>query len=92
PRAITDILEAVDAVERTHEPYWSLDFKSELHEHLTPAPNTLTGFLTIMRGCNHRCTYCIVPQTRGPEVSRSLGSILVEAKAMQENGVQELYL
>lgn len=92
PGAITDILSAVDSVEKNREPFWSLDFKDDLHKHLTPAPDTLTGFLTIMRGCNHRCTYCIVPQTRGPEVSRSLGSILHEARAMQENGVQELYL
>lgn len=92
PGAITDILSAVESVEKNHEPFWSLDFKDDLHEHLTPAPDTLTGFLTIMRGCNHSCTYCIVPQTRGPEVSRSLESILLEARAMQENGVQELYL
>jgi tRNA-2-methylthio-N6-dimethylallyladenosine synthase len=92
PGAITDILSALEAVENTHQPYWSLDFKGELHEHLTPPPNTLTGFLTIMRGCNHHCTYCIVPQTRGPEVSRSLESILHEAEAMRENGVQEIYL
>ncbi len=92
PGAITDILSAIDAVNTTHQPFWSLDFKTELHEHLTPAPHTLTGFLTIMRGCNHRCTYCIVPQTRGPEVSRSLESILHEARAMQESGVQEIYL
>ncbi len=92
PGAITDILSAIEAVERDHEPYWSLDFKEELHEHLTPAPNTLTGYLTIMRGCNHHCTYCIVPQTRGPEVSRSLESILLEASAMQAAGVQEIYL
>jgi tRNA-2-methylthio-N6-dimethylallyladenosine synthase len=92
PGAITDILSAIEAVGRTHEPFWSLDFKEELHEHLTPAPDTLTGFLTIMRGCNHHCTYCIVPQTRGPEVSRSLESILHEANAMRARGVQEIYL
>jgi tRNA-2-methylthio-N6-dimethylallyladenosine synthase len=92
PGAITDILQAIEAVETERAPYWSLDFKEDLHTHLTPAPHTLTGFLTIMRGCNHHCTYCIVPQTRGPEVSRSLESILVEAQAMQEAGVQEIYL
>ncbi len=92
PGAITDILDAIEAVDRTHEPFWSLEFKDDLHTHLTPAPDTLTGFLTIMRGCNHNCTYCIVPQTRGPEVSRSLESILHEARAMQQNGVQEIYL
>ena len=92
PGAITDILNAIDAVAENRQPYWSLDFKDELHEHLTPPPATLTGFLTIMRGCNHNCTYCIVPQTRGPEVSRSLESILHEARAMQRSGVQEIYL
>jgi len=92
PGAITDILKAIETVDRAHEPFWSLEFKEELHTHLTPAPDTLTGFLTIMRGCNHHCTYCIVPQTRGPEVSRSLESILQEARAMQQNGVQEVYL
>ncbi len=92
PGAITDILDAIEAVDRTREPFWSLEFKDDLHTHLTPAPNTLTGFLTIMRGCNHNCTYCIVPQTRGPEVSRSLESILHEARAMQQNRVQEIYL
>jgi tRNA-2-methylthio-N6-dimethylallyladenosine synthase len=92
PGAITDILKAIEAVEARGESFWSLDFKDELHSHLTPPPNTLTGFLTIMRGCNHHCTYCIVPQTRGPEVSRSLESIMHEARAMHENGVQEIYL
>lgn len=92
PGAITDILSAIEAVETRGEAFWSLDFKDDLHSYLTPAPNTLTGFLTIMRGCNHHCTYCIVPQTRGPEVSRSLESIMHEARAMQAAGVQEIYL
>ncbi|WMT55933.1 tRNA (N6-isopentenyl adenosine(37)-C2)-methylthiotransferase MiaB [Truepera radiovictrix] len=92
PGAITDILKAIEAVETRGESFWSLDFKDDLHSYLTPPPNTLTGFLTIMRGCNHHCTYCIVPQTRGPEVSRSLESIMHEARAMQAAGVQEIYL
>jgi tRNA-2-methylthio-N6-dimethylallyladenosine synthase len=53
---------------------------------------TLTGFVTIMRGCDHHCTYCIVPQTRGPEVSRPLGAILHEARAMRAQGVEEVVL
>lgn len=92
PGAITDILPAIDALQTGKEQFTSLEFRESLHEYLTPAPNTLTGFLTIMRGCNHRCTYCIVPQTRGPEVSRSVESILHEAEQMQKNGVQEIYL
>lgn len=92
PGAITDVLPAIEAVEGGQENYWNLDFRDDLHGYLTPAPHTLTGFLTIMRGCNHHCTYCIVPQTRGPEVSRSVESILHEAQEMQKAGVQEIYL
>ncbi len=92
PGAITDILPAIEAIDSGQAEYWNLAFKDELHEYLTPAPSSLTGFLTIMRGCNHHCTYCIVPTTRGPEVSRSVESIMHEAEQMKANGVQEIYL
>jgi tRNA-2-methylthio-N6-dimethylallyladenosine synthase len=92
PGAITDILPAIEALEAGQEQFESLRFKDDLDTYITPAPNALTGFLTIMRGCNHHCTYCIVPTTRGPEVSRPLEAIMQEAKAMQQNGVQEIYL
>ena len=92
PGAITDILPAIEAVEKNGQSYESLAFKGDLPTYITPAPNTLTGFLTIMRGCNHNCTYCIVPTTRGPEVSRPVDAIMKEAHMMQEAGVQEIYL
>jgi len=96
PGAITDLLSALgeyislrggerEMVER-------LGFEPELHDLLPPPPAGLAGFLTIMRGCNHHCTYCIVPDTRGPEVSRSLTSVLAEAKAMRAAGVEEVTL
>lgn len=92
PGAITDIAPAVEALERGRTRYESLAFKDDLHTYRPPPPDALTGYLTIMRGCNHHCTYCIVPTTRGPEVSRPAESILAEAQAMVEAGVQELYL
>ncbi len=91
PGAITDILPAVESLEG-QERYRSLRFKGDLAAHITPAPHALTGFLTIMRGCNHHCTYCIVPETRGPEVSRPVEAIMLEAEAMREAGVQEITL
>lgn len=91
PGAITDILPAIDALD-SEKNYQSLEFKSDLSTYITPAPDALTGFLTIMRGCNHHCTYCIVPTTRGPEVSRPVAAIMQEARAMREAGVQEIYL
>ncbi|HLR47354.1 MAG TPA: tRNA (N6-isopentenyl adenosine(37)-C2)-methylthiotransferase MiaB [Deinococcales bacterium] len=92
PGAITDIVPAVAALEGGAGDYESLEFKDDLVTHITPASGSLTGFLTIMRGCNHHCTYCIVPSTRGPEVSRPLEAILQEAEAMRQAGTEELYL
>ena len=92
PGAITEILPAVQAVESGRATYQSLAFRDDLDTYIPPAPDALTGFLTIMRGCNHHCTYCIVPQTRGPEVSRPVDSILKEAHGMRTAGVQEIYL
>jgi len=92
PGAITDIVPAVEALGRGAERYESLRFKTDLDTLIPPAPDALTGFLTIMRGCDHHCTYCIVPQTRGPEVSRPVASILAEAEAMRDAGVQEVML
>ena len=102
PGAITDIVPAIAELEAKRnrsaagEPprIDRLSFRSDLVGHLTPPPpdGTLTGFLTIMRGCDHHCTYCIVPQTRGPEVSRPLAAIVHEAKAMLERGVVEVVL
>lgn len=91
PGAITDILPALEALTGGGT-FSSHEFKPDLQHHITPAAPGLTGFLTIMRGCNHHCTYCIVPQTRGPEVSRPVGAILQEAHALQAAGAQELYL
>ena len=91
PGAITDILPALGAAE-AGKAFRSLEFKGDLDTYITPAPDALTGFLTIMRGCNHSCTYCIVPTTRGPEVSRPVNAILQEAEAMRAAGVQEIYL
>ncbi|BAV63820.1 tRNA (N6-isopentenyl adenosine(37)-C2)-methylthiotransferase MiaB [Sphingobium cloacae] len=51
-----------------------------------------TAFLTIMEGCDKFCTYCVVPYTRGAEVSRSWSAILDEAKALVDGGAREITL
>jgi len=50
------------------------------------------GWLQISQGCNCRCAYCIVPSTRGREVSRGPGELIAEAQAMAADGVRELTL
>ena len=51
-----------------------------------------TAFVAIMEGCSRFCTYCIVPYTRGPEVSRPLDDILLEVAQLAEQGVREVNL
>ncbi|WP_030538396.1 tRNA (N6-isopentenyl adenosine(37)-C2)-methylthiotransferase MiaB [Sphingobium sp. DC-2] len=51
-----------------------------------------TAFLTIMEGCDKFCTYCVVPYTRGAEISRSWAAILDEARALVDGGVREITL
>ncbi len=88
PGAITQIVPAIESGK-----FQSFEFKRELQFYSPPPPTgELSAHLTIMRGCNHRCTYCIVPATRGPEVSRPAEDIINEARALKEAGVVEVSL
>ncbi len=56
------------------------------------APKSCTAFLTVQEGCDKFCTFCVVPYTRGVEYSRTPEELIVEARGLIENGVQELTL
>lgn len=70
---------------RPHLPYFDLMPKAGLK--LTPSHY---AYLKISEGCNHGCTFCIIPQLRGPLVSRPIGEVLLEAERLREAGVKEL--
>lgn len=65
-------------------------------EHYEDVPSARekgpTAFVTVQRGCDYRCTFCIVPQTRGPERSRSLEEILREVAGLVEQGTSDVTL
>jgi len=71
-----------------------VEFRSWEHYEDVPAVREPgpTQFITVQRGCDYRCTFCIVPYTRGPERSRSLAEVVAEVRGVVEFGASEVTL
>jgi len=86
PHATQEVMDAVHAnLPKPHDPF--VDLVPPMGIKLTPKHY---AYLKISEGCNHRCTFCIIPSMRGDLVSRPVGDVLKEAKALFEGGVKEL--
>ena len=66
------------------------EFLPDADRNVEARPDRFRAYVTVMRGCNHNCTYCIVPHTRGKEVSRPLDELLAECRALVADGVREI--
>ena len=95
PDAYTDLPHLIAAAE-AGEPAISIELsKSETYSDVIPVrlPGLhISGFVSIMRGCDNFCTYCIVPYTRGRERSRDPESIIREVQRMAQEGYREVTL
>jgi ribosomal protein S12 methylthiotransferase len=86
PHATDEVMRAVHAhLPKPHDPY--TDLVPPQGVKLTPRHY---AYLKIAEGCNHRCTFCIIPAMRGDLVSRPIGEVMQEAESLVRAGVKEL--
>lgn len=86
PHALDEVMTHVhNHLPRPHDPF--ADLVPAAGVRLTPRHY---AYLKISEGCNHRCTFCIIPSMRGDLVSRPVGDVMLEAQRLFEGGVKEL--
>jgi ribosomal protein S12 methylthiotransferase len=90
PHAVQEVMDAVHHnLPKPHDPFIDLVPNSFGIAGIKLTPRHY-AYLKISEGCNHRCTFCIIPSMRGDLVSRPIGEVLSEARALFEGGVREL--
>src|SRR5216684_259870 len=89
-RGLPELIARARSGERTAD----LEFKHWEHYEDVPPLRAVRGsaFVTVQRGCDYRCTFCIVPMTRGPERSRSLAHVVAEVEGLASRGTTEVTL
>ncbi len=94
PQTLHRLPEMIDAARTTHQPQVDVSFPEIEKFDALPEPRVdgPTAFVSIMEGCSKYCSFCVVPYTRGEEVSRPLADVLSEIVHLAENGVKEVTL
>ncbi len=94
PQTLHRLPEMLNARTRLSRPQVDISFPEiEKFDHLPPARvEGATAFVSIMEGCSKYCSYCVVPYTRGEEVSRPFEDVLVEVAGLADQGVKEVTL
>ncbi len=90
PQATQEVMDAVHVhLPKPHDPFLDLVPNAFGSAGIKLTPRHY-AYIKISEGCNHRCTFCIIPSMRGDLVSRPIGDVLKEAQALFEGGVKEL--
>jgi len=95
PDAYRDLPNLIQEVEGGQKSVNVLLSREETYADISPVrldSNGVSGFISIMRGCDNMCSFCVVPFTRGRERSRSPLTIIAEAKELYKNGYKEVTL
>jgi tRNA-2-methylthio-N6-dimethylallyladenosine synthase len=94
PQTLHRLPEMLNARKAMNRPQVDISFPEiEKFDHLPPAKvDGASAFVSIMEGCSKYCSYCVVPYTRGEEVSRPFEDVLVEVAGLADQGVKEINL
>ena len=96
PQSYSKFNEIILKLEKKSKALTSTDFnvieKFDTLNSIKNLDNSVSSFLTIQEGCNKFCKFCVVPYTRGPEFSRSIDELILECKALVENGSKQITL
>jgi tRNA-2-methylthio-N6-dimethylallyladenosine synthase len=94
PQTLHRLPQMIEARRSERRPQVDITFPEiEKFDHLPPASvQGASAFVSIMEGCSKYCSYCVVPYTRGEEVSRRLDDVLTEVAGLAEQGVKEVTL
>lgn len=95
PDSYRDIAKLIAALDSGSKQINTLLSREETYADISPVrmdKNGVSAFISIMRGCNNMCSYCVVPYTRGAERSRDPHSIVREAQELFDNGYKEVTL
>ncbi len=94
PQTLHRLPAMIEEVRRRHHPVVDISFPEIEKFDRLPAPRAdgPTAFVSIMEGCSKYCTFCVVPYTRGEEVSRPFDDVIAESVTLAEQGVREITL
>jgi len=94
PQTLHRLPELIDSVRAKHEPVVDVSFPEiEKFDRLPePRADGPTAFVSCMEGCSKYCSFCVVPYTRGEEISRPLDDVVTEVVQLAEQGVREINL
>lgn len=94
PQTLHRLPEMLDENRRTHRPVVDISFREIEKFDSLPEPHAdnVTAYVSIMEGCSKYCTFCVVPYTRGEEVSRPFDDVLAEISSLAAQGVKEITL
>ena len=93
PQTLHRLPSMIEQTQQLNRPVVDISFPEiEKFDHLpTPITSQVSAYVSIMEGCSKFCTFCVVPYTRGPEVSRPVNDVMKEVVSLVDQGVREIH-